>query len=221
MRAGIFLVISLLFTSVLPMASTVDPQEIRQVLKDAVDNRHTVGIVVGIINKDGKTIYSYGKTAADGRAVDGDTVFEIGSVTKTFTATLLADMVQRGLLSLDDPVAKYLPKGVTMPSRGGKQITLLDLATQRSGLPRMPTNFNPADPDNPFADYTAKKLFEFLAGYTLPRDIGASYEYSNLGVGLLGEALARRAGKSYEALLTERIFRPLGMNSSGIVLRPG
>ncbi|MBE0665407.1 MAG: beta-lactamase family protein, partial [Candidatus Aminicenantes bacterium] len=221
MRAGIFLVISLLFTSVLPMASTVDPQEIRQVLKDAVDNRHTVGIVVGIINKDGKTIYSYGKTATDGRAVDGDTVFEIGSVTKTFTATLLADMVQRGLLSLDDPVAKYLPKGVTMPSRGGKQITLLDLATQRSGLPRMPTNFNPADPDNPFADYTAKKLFEFLAGYTLPRDIGASYEYSNLGVGLLGEALARRAGKSYEALLTERIFRPLGMNSSGIVLRPG
>jgi D-alanyl-D-alanine-carboxypeptidase/D-alanyl-D-alanine-endopeptidase len=220
MRAVIFLVLSLVFTSVLPMASTVDAKEIRQALKDAVDNRHTVGIVVGIIDKDGRTIHSYGNTAADGRAVDGDTVFEIGSVTKTFTATLLADMVQRGLVSLDDPVAKYLPQGVIMPVRGGKEITLLDLATQHSGLPRMPTNFNPADPDNPYADYTAAKLFEFLSSYALPRDIGASYEYSNLGAGLLGEALARRAGKSYEALLTERIFRPLGMNSSGIVLRP-
>jgi CubicO group peptidase (beta-lactamase class C family) len=147
-------------------------------------------------------------------------VFEIGSVTKTFTATLLADMVKRGLISLDDPVAKYLPKNVKMPARGGKEITLLDLATQRSGLPGMPSNFNPADPDNPYADYTAKKLFEFLSSYVLPRDIGVSYEYSNLGVGLLGEALARKAGKSYEALLTERIFRTLKMKSTGIVLRP-
>ena len=81
MRTSIFFVISLLFTSVLSMASTVDPKEIQQVLKDAVANRHTVGIVVGIIDKDGKNIYSYGKTAADGRAVDGDTVFEIGSAT--------------------------------------------------------------------------------------------------------------------------------------------
>jgi len=220
MRLIILLVFSLLFMAVQPMAATVDPQEIQKALKDAVTNRHTVGIVVGIIDKDGRTIYNFGKTAADGRAVDGDSVFEIGSVTKTFTATLLADMVARGLVSLDDPVAKYLPKGVTVPARGGKQITLLDLATHRSGLPRMPSNFAPADPDNPYADYTAGKLFEFLAGYALPRDIGASYEYSNLGAGLLGEALARRAGKSYEALLTERIFRPLGMNSTGIVLRP-
>jgi CubicO group peptidase (beta-lactamase class C family) len=220
MRASILLVFSLFFAAILPMASAVDPQEIQQALKDVVDNRYTVGIVVGIIDKDGKNIFSCGKTAADGRAVDGDSVFEIGSVTKTFTATLLADMVERGLVSLGDPVAKYLPKDVKVPTRGGKQITLLDLATHRSGLPRMPTNFEPADPDNPYADYTAGKLFEFLAGYSLPRDIGASYEYSNLGAGLLGEALARKAGKSYEALLTERIFRPLGLNSTGIVLRP-
>lgn len=220
MRPCICLVFSLFFTSVLSMASTVDPKEIQQVIKDAVDNRHTVGIVVGIIDKDGKNIYGYGKTAGDGRSVDGDTVFEIGSVTKTFTATLLADMVERGLVSLDDPVGKYLPKNVKVPSRGGKEITLLDLATHRSGLPRLPANFKPADPDNPYADYTAEKLFEFLTNYTLPRDSGASYEYSNLGAGLLGEALARKAGKSYEALLTERIFRPLGMNRSGIVLRP-
>jgi D-alanyl-D-alanine-carboxypeptidase/D-alanyl-D-alanine-endopeptidase len=221
MRPCFLLIFSLLFTAVLPMASAVDPQEIRQVLKEAVDNRHTVGIVAGIIDKDGKTVYSCGKTGAAGRAVDGDSVFEIGSVTKTFTSTLLADMVTRGLVSLDDPVAKYLPKGVKMPERGGKQITLLGLATHRSGLPGMPSNFNPADPDNPYADYTAAKLFEFLSSCTLTKDIDASYEYSNLGAGLLGEALARKAGKGYEALLTERIFRPLKMNSSGIVLRPG
>ncbi len=220
MRLAIFIVFSLLLTAVQSLASTIDPQTIQKALTDAVANRHTVGIVVGIIDKDGRTIYSHGKTAADGRAVDGDSVFEIGSVTKTFTATLLADMVARGLVNLDDPVAKFLPKGVTLPGRGGKEITLLDLATHRSGLPRMPSNFAPVDPDNPYADYTAGKLFEFLAGYSLPRDIGASYEYSNLGAGLLGEALARRAGKSYEALLLERIFRPLGMNSTGIVLRP-
>ena len=220
MQIRILLVFSLFFTALQSMASSVDPQEIRQALKDAVDNRHTVGIVAGIIDKDGKKIYSCGKTAADGHAVDGDSVFEIGSVTKTFTTTLLADMVKRGLVSLDDPVAKCLPQGVKVPARGGKQITLLDLATHRSGLPRMPANFDPADPDNPYADYTAGKLFEFLAGYTLPGDIGASYEYSNLGAGLLGEALARQAAKSYEALLTERIFRPLAMSSSGIALRP-
>ena len=220
MRACIFLIVSLLFASLRPMSATVDPQEIQKILKDAVDNRLTVGIVAGTIDKDGKTIYSFGKTGADGRAVDGDSVFEIGSVTKTFTSTLLADMVTRGLVGLDDAVAKYLPKGVKVPTRGGKEITLLDLATHRSGLPRMPSNFNPADPDNPYADYTAGKLFKFLASYALPRDIGASYEYSNLGAGLIGEALARKAGKSYEALLTERIFRPLKMSSSGIALRP-
>jgi D-alanyl-D-alanine-carboxypeptidase/D-alanyl-D-alanine-endopeptidase len=220
MRTCIFLLFSLLGTALQSMAATVDAKEIQQALKDAVANRHTVGIVVGIIDKDGKNIYSCGKTAGDGRAVDGDSVFEIGSVTKTFTATLLADMVERGLIRLDDPVVQYLPKDVTLPARGGKQITLLDLATHRSGLPRMPANFAPADPDNPYADYTAEKLFAFLSGCTLTRDIGASYEYSNLGAGLLGEALARKAGKSYEALLAERIFRPLGMNSTGIVLRP-
>ena len=202
------------------MASPVDPKEIQQVLNDAVNNKYTVGIVVGIIDANGKNIYSCGKTASAGNEVDGDSVFEIGSVTKTFTATLLAEMVKRGLVSLDDPVVKFLPKGVQMPSRGGKEITLIDLATQSSGLPGMPTNFKPADPDNPYADYTDEKLFEFLSSYTLTRDIGASYEYSNLGLGLLGQALARKAGKGYESLLNERIFRPLEMNSTGIVLRP-
>ena len=214
------LVFSLFSFPALSVAEAVDSQELHKILKDAVENRRTVGIVVGIVDANSQIISSYGKTANGGRDVDGQSVFEIGSISKVFTTTLLADMVQRGEVSLDDPVSKYLPKNVTMPARGGKVITLLDLATHRSGLPRLPDNIKPADPLNPYADYTYEKLFDFLSHYTLSRDIGQSYEYSNLGVGLLGEVLARRAGKSYEALLTERIFRPLDMNSSGLVLRP-
>lgn len=143
-------------------------------------------------------------------------MFEIGSVTKTFTATLLADMVKRGQVSLDDPISKYLPDTVVVPSRGGKTITLLDLATHRSGLPRMPGNFKPADAGNPCADYTVEKMYEFLSSYSLPRDIGEKHEYSNFAAGLLGNILARKAGKTYEALLVERIFRPLEMKSTAI-----
>jgi D-alanyl-D-alanine-carboxypeptidase/D-alanyl-D-alanine-endopeptidase len=211
---------ALLFARAWPAVPAVDPKEILQILKEAIDNRRTMGIVVGIVDAEGIKIFSNGKTARDGRNVDGDSVFEIGSVTKTFTATLLADMVKRGLVGLDDPASKYLPDTVKVPSRGGREITLLDLATQRSGLPRMPTNFKPADPGNPYADYTVEKMYEFLSSYQLPRDIGAKYEYSNLGMGLLGHILALKAGRSYEALLAERIFRPLEMNSTAIVLTP-
>lgn len=220
MRASILLLASLPFTVVPSLAAKIDPVKVQQILTDAVEKQRTVGIVVGVIEGGGEKVYSCGRTAANGRGVDGDTVFEIASLTKTFTATLLADMVSRGLVRLDDPVAKFLPENVKMPARGGRAITLLDLATHRSGLPRLPTNWAPANPHNPYADYTAEKLFEFLANYELPRDVDASFEYSNLGSGLLGEALARKAGKSYEALITDRILRPLGMDSTGIALRP-
>ena len=84
----------------------------------------------------------------------------------------------------------------------------------------MPTNFAPKDPSNPYADYGIEPLTQFLSGYTLTRDIGALYEYSNLGGGLLGTVLARRAGMDYEALVEARITRPLGMKSTRLVLSP-
>jgi hypothetical protein len=115
-----------------------------------------------------------------------DTLFEIGSITKVFTAVTLADMAAKGEVHLEDPISKYLPEGTRAPSLDGKQITLLDLATHRSGLPRMPSNFEPKDPSNPYADYTLDRMFAFLNGYTLERAPGAAYEYSNLGMGLLG-----------------------------------
>jgi len=193
---------------------------IRAILKDRVDTKRTVGIVAATLDHGRSTIFTAGSAGAPGVALDGNTVYEIGSITKVFTASLLADMVARGEVGLEDPVSKYLPSSVKVPSRNGKQITLLDLATQSSGLPRMPNNFHPKDDNNPYADYTVDQMYAFLSGYDLPRDIGSRYEYSNLGVGLLGHALALRAGKSYEDLLTERILRPLGMNDTRIVLNP-
>ncbi len=208
-------------TAQLP-AQVVVPTDsaIRAILQGRVDTKRTVGIVAATLDHGRQAIYTAGSSGAPGVALDGNTVYEIGSITKVFTASLLAEMVARGEVRLDDPVATYLPNSVRVPSRNGKRITLLDLATQTSGLPRLPTNLTPADNNNPYADYTVQQLYSFLSGYELTRDIGAKYEYSNLGVGLLGHALALRAGKSYEDLVTERILRPLGMNDTRIVLSP-
>src|SRR6185295_13445884 len=120
------------------------------------------------------------------------------SITKVFTSLLLADMVNRKEVALDDPAAKYLPEDVKMPERSGKCITLLDLSTHSSGLPSLPGN-RKLDPRNPFADdFSVSDLYQFLSGYTLPRDPGSEFEYSNLGAGLLGHVLAYRAGIDYE-----------------------
>jgi D-alanyl-D-alanine-carboxypeptidase/D-alanyl-D-alanine-endopeptidase len=184
------------------------------------DQSDRVGIVVGVIEPAGRRIIAYGSCDKnDKRPLNGDIVFEIGSVTKVFTSLLLADMVERGEVELTDPVAKYLPSGVKMPERGGRAITLEDLSRHRSGLPRLPTNMDVnADPKNPYATYSVKQLHDFLSTYQLARDIGAEFEYSNLGGGLLGHVLSLAAGKDYETLIRTRICEPLGMNSTAITL---
>ncbi len=196
--------------------------EIRKILVERIDTSHQgVGIVVGVIEPQGRRIVTYGAVdQGDARPLTGDTIFEIGSATKVFTSLLLADMVQHGEVALSDPVAKYLPAEVKVPERHGRVITLLDLSTHTSGLPRLPSNLQPKDPANPYADYTAELLYQFLSTYQLPRDIGSEFEYSNLGAGLLGFALARRAGMGYEQLVHTRIAAPLGMMSTGITLTP-
>lgn len=193
---------------------------VRAILKPRVDAGQFAGIAVGLVARDNqRRVIAYGP-AAGVTPFDGNTVFEIGSITKTFTAAILADMVKRHEVELSDPVTKHLPAGTKIPERGGKQITLLDLATQRSGLPRMPDNMHPKDTDNPYADYTAAQMYAFLSTHMLPRDPGAAYEYSNLGFGLLGEALSFRAGMSYDALVTARVLTPLGMKDTRIALTP-
>jgi CubicO group peptidase (beta-lactamase class C family) len=192
---------------------------VKAILADRVASKRGMGFVVAILER-GKAprIHTAGTSGVDGLALDANTVFEIGSITKVFTGTLLSEMVAKGEVKLDDPISKYLPATVRVPSRKGREITLLDLATQSSGLPRLPGNLRPASAANPYADYTVQNLYEFLSGYTLTRDIGSEYEYSNLGVGLLGHVLSLRAAKSYEALVRERVLAPLGMNDSGIEL---
>src|SRR5215831_10072971 len=204
----------------LPARADVTDAEVKNILQERVEvAKKSVGIVVGLVDEKGARVISFGKPSLDGKAVlDGNSVFEIGSVTKVFTATLLADMVERGEVSLSDPISKYLPKTVKTPTHDGKEITLLDLATQTSGLPRMPTNFAPKDRGNPFADYTVDQLYQFLSDYTLPRGIGEKYEYSNVGVGLLGHILALRAGTDYETLVRKRICQPLKMADTKIGL---
>ena len=195
----------------LPVPST---DEIREILVRRIDQqKQAASIVVGTIEPTGRRVVAYGNLAkGDPRPVDGDTIFGIGSVTKVFTSLVLADMVNRKQVALDDPAAKYLPENVKMPERGGKSITLLDLSTHSSGLPPLPSN------QKPEVGYSTEDLYQFLSGYTLPRDPGSQYEYSNLGAGLLGHMLARRAGTDYESLIRSRITRPLSMPDTGITL---
>lgn len=192
---------------------------VRAILADRIAAKRGTGFVVAILERgQPPRIHTAGTTGVEGLALDANSVFEIGSITKVFTTTLLAEMVDRGEVKLDDPISMYLPRRVRVPTRAERQITLLDLATQTSGLPRLPTNLRPASVANPYAGYTVSDLYDFLSGYRLTRDIGSQYEYSNLGIGLLGHLLSLKAGRPYEDLLRERVLAPLGMTATGIKL---
>jgi serine-type D-Ala-D-Ala carboxypeptidase/endopeptidase len=202
-------------TSICRAHAGITDDDIRNILQERIDvAKKGVGIVVGLVDEKGTRIVSYGKTDQNSeQTVNGDSVFEIGSVTKVFTATLLSDMVERGEVRLNDPISKFLPKSVKTPTRNDKEITLLDLSTQTSGLPSLPDNMAPKNALNPYADYSVEQMYKFLSSYKLTRDIGSKYEYSNLGVGLLGHILALRAGMDYETLVRTRILQPLKMNT--------
>jgi CubicO group peptidase (beta-lactamase class C family) len=184
---------------------------IRKILAERIDavtgGERSAGIVVGLIGPEERRVVAYGHRGRnDGPVVNADTCFEIGSATKAFTALLLAEMASRGEVALDDPVQKHLPAGRKVPERGGRAITLLDLATHTAALPFMPEGTGPGE--------GAQKLYEFLGRYTLPRDSGTEWDYSNVGYWLLGEALAARAGVDYQRLLIDRIVAPLGLTST-------
>ncbi len=231
MKTNFFLIVLLVAAVCLPFGRTArlragqlppGDTEINGLLDQYITaQRRAPGIVVAIIDTNGTRIFAKGVSKTGGPKVNGDTLFEIGSITKTFTATLLQGMVDDHEVQLEDPIGKYLPASVKTPSRNGKEITLLDLATQSSGLPRLPANLAPEDAANPYADYTVNQMYAFLSQFELKRDIGRKYEYSNYGVGLLGHILALRAGTNYEALVVQRICDPLHMDGTRIALSPG
>ena len=192
------------------------PEDIVQSIEKRIEYGHTPSIVVGIIDKDGPQYYAFGTKTIGGQPVNEYTIYEIGSISKTFTAILLAQMAQVGKLKTDDAAQNYLPASVKLPMQNDKQITLGHLSDHSSGLPRMPTNFSPKDPGNPYADYSVEQLYDYLNTYTLTRDIGSAFEYSNLAAGLLGHILSLKAGTSYEELMVNNIATPLGMNETKI-----
>jgi serine-type D-Ala-D-Ala carboxypeptidase/endopeptidase len=195
---------------------------IRRLLVERVDERcSSVGMVVGVTEGNGHRIVAHGCRDTSGAGpVNEKTLFEIGSITKLFTALLLSDMANRGEVRMNEPVAELLPAGTRVPVRDGKAITLRDLASHYSGLPRVATNGDPPDrPGGPYAAYSAERLYQFLANHELTRTPGDSFEYSNVGAGLLGHALVLRAGAgSYESLIRARILDPLRMDDTVIAI---
>jgi len=180
-----------------------------------VDVNPGAALIVAVVSGGQVTTYTAGITPT---GLDERTEFQIGSITKTFTATLLALMVRDGSVKLDDPIGKYLAPGVTAPTFQGRPIRLIDLAEQNSGLPAIPDNLGATSLDDPYATYTPAKLHAFLSSYRLTREPGTQYEYSNTGVGLLGDLLAARAKTSYGDLLETHVFHPLGMQDTAIDL---
>lgn len=195
------------------MEKTVDIQEL---IQEYVDQKATTGVVVGFIDRGIIKTYGFGTTSLiDDEKVNEKTIYEVGSITKVFTTLGLMDMVARGIVQLDDPVELHL-QGVKIPDMNGDKITLAHLATHHSGLPCMPTNFNPKNPLNPFEDYTLENLYEFLNSYELTRFPGDSFEYSNVGMGLLGHILCLKASKTYEEWLLDCVLNPLEMHDTTI-----
>lgn len=194
----------------------------REMASPLVEDGLTVGMVIGIVRGEETRVLALGETKlGSGQAPDADSIYEIGSVSKVFTGILLADAVTRGVVELDDTVKELVQDSFEMPSFGDQPIQLWHLSTHTSGLPRMPTNFVSADPEDPYADYTLKQMFTALERYKLRRAPGETYAYSNLAVGLLGNLLVGAEEEaSYSALLRKRITEPLSLTHTGIDLDP-
>ena len=218
-RRALFTVVTIAMTIASPILQAEDTlkQRVNRLVQPYLDAEIVMGMTIGVLY-DGKEGYlGYGLTKkAGGKKPDADTIYEIGSTSKVFTSALLADAVTQGHVRLDQPAGELLPDGVTMPSRDDKQITLQHLATHVSGLPRLPDNLKPSNPENPYADYEVKDLYAFLNSHNLGRVPGSRREYSNVGAGLLGQLLASQQKTTFERLLRQGIAGPLKLSSTTV-----
>ena len=217
--AGGSTVVSQQYDPALPPASadaiqSVLDRDIRPALapRGALAPDTDYGVTIGVLKHGERRVFTYGTASPD-------SIFEIGSISKTFTGLILSRMVLQGSVRLDQPVRELLPPGLVAKPQG-PEITLLDLITHHSGLPRMPENFNPADLTNPYADYLVPNLWAFLAKHGVAKPAHPLYLYSNLGVGLVGQVLADRAGTTYANLLKEEVTGPLGLADTTISFTP-
>jgi serine-type D-Ala-D-Ala carboxypeptidase/endopeptidase len=192
-----------------PALAQAEPSALQKLLEARLKD-DGVSLAAGRLSG-GKTGFAGASKA--GLRPDADSVFEIGSITKTFTALLLADAVVRGEVKLDDAVEGALPEGLKLRDSAGQPLRWVDLATHRSGLPRLASNMTPARPDDPYADYDWASLRLFVKGWQPMTARDSAFGYSNLGFGLLGHALALRQGSDYATLLTSRVLAPLGLQN--------
>ncbi|WP_207426655.1 serine hydrolase [Pedobacter sp. SYSU D00535] len=199
----------------------IQTEQIQALIDREVANKRAKSIIVGIVDSSGRHIISAGRLSdTDGRKPDGNTMYEIGSITKVFAGLLLADLSLENQVQLDDPVSKFVPSYVRVPAMNGKQITLRHLVSHRAGFPRNPVNVDPGNLDNPFADYTPELLYEYISNFTPTREANARFQYSNSGFCLLGEVVTKVSGKDFETLTKERINAALGMDRTVYKLTP-
>jgi serine-type D-Ala-D-Ala carboxypeptidase/endopeptidase len=190
--------------------NTTLPTEVVKSIEKRIELGLNPSIVIGIVDKDGMHFFNFGKKSDFGSAADEHTIYEIASITKTFTAILLAQQEIDGKLKIDDPIKNYLPPQVKVPQRGKEEITFGHLSDHTSGLP-----FNPGNMPNP-ADYTIDSMYSCLSRCKLKHNVGSAYQYSNLAQGLLGHILALNTGLTYESLMIQTIALPLGMKETKI-----
>ncbi|MBZ0251149.1 MAG: beta-lactamase family protein [Burkholderiales bacterium] len=187
---------------------------------------HAVGVAAGVIHPDGRLeVVTAGVSGNDERPrLDAQTLFEIGSITKVFTATLLAQRIERGELAPGTTVRQAAPRLRDWRSPGVGDVTLEALATHTAGLSRLPK-----DPwlaatallsrQGPYGGYSADRFLDFAAAADAPGPGPHRYAYSNYGAALLGEVLARREGLAWSALVRRDILDPLGMARTGVDTR--
>jgi D-alanyl-D-alanine-carboxypeptidase/D-alanyl-D-alanine-endopeptidase len=174
------------------------------------------GLVLGVVRGEELIVQGFGETRRGSKAEpNGRSILRLGSLAKVMTGQVLASMVDDGIVKLADPLAKFAPPGVRVPAVGGRQITLLDLATYTAGLPRdLPDTPDSSPGRQPSTASAAEAYWRWLSDASLAYPPGSGAMYSNLGYSLLGETLARASGKPYATLLKERVTDPLGMTDT-------
>ena len=203
---------------------TLQDKKVNEIIEPYVNKKETVGVSIAILKDDRAYYYNYGETArGNDKLPDSNTIYEIGSISKTFTSILLAALTREGKVSLNDPINKYLPDSIGKLEYEGVPITIKTLANHSSGLPRIPSNISLVGTDalNPYKKYNASLLFAFLKNFKPYQKPGTQYQYSNLGVGLLGTIIEKITNKKYNDLVIEKICTPLQMNHTSQFFKKG
>ena len=185
-----------------------------QKIRAHLDNGDLVGLVVVSVTGDSVVHRSFEQVSID----DSDEIiassqFEIGSITKAFTNLLLAELVAKGVVRYDTAVADVMTD-VTFDNPAVGEVTLLQLATHTSGLPRLPANLISQDPSDPYKDYDVEALYEGVKTTRAGQQLNQQYAYSNFGAGLLGHLLGAADGTDYERALRAHVLEPLGMTTA-------